>query len=358
MGNEDAGQDARHADAWQDAGSDAFERDGRLIGEKGRAALYDAACKRLLSQRVILAQIMRGLLGEYEGCSVDEIARSCIEGAPHVDGSFRVGEGAPPLVAGVDVRGASLTAGQVDFDVLVYAKRPSGVCNGRMREDASGLTGLVINVEAQHDFSPGYPLLKRAQYYCAQLLVAQYGTEFTNSHYERLRKVYSIWLCTNPPKRLRGTVGWYETGERTFPEGTSGWNRSAYDLFGIVMVYLNDHDTGRRDGHHGLVNLLSMLFVSRLSASEKLEFLAKEYNIAVSHELEGGVRAMGSFAQGLMERSFSDGKVEGKAEGIVQSLESLVRSTGWTIDRAMDVLGISRDERPDYRERLTRRLQS
>ena len=205
MGNGDARQNARHADASQDAGSDAFERSGRLIGEKGRAALYDAACKRLLSQRVILAQIMRGLLGEYEGCSVDEIARSCIEGAPHVDGSFLVGEGAPPLVAGVDVRGASLTAGQVDFDVLVYAKRPSGVCNGRMREDASGLTGLVINGRGAARLQSRLSVAQNArQYYCAQLLVAQYGTEFTNSHYERLRKVYSIVAVYEPAEEAEG----------------------------------------------------------------------------------------------------------------------------------------------------------
>ena len=112
-------------------------------------------------------------------------------------------------------------------------------------------------------------------------------------------------------------------------------------------------------GNHGLVNLLSMLFVSRLSASEKLEFLAKEYNIAVSHELEGGVRAMGSFAQGLMERSsLRRARSRERPRELSSRSRVCVRSTGWTIDRAMDVLGISRDERPDYRERLARRLQS
>lgn len=44
---------------------------------------------------------------------------------------------------------------------------------------------LIINVEAQNNFKPGYPLLKRAIYYCGQMLSAQYGTKFNHSHYEK-----------------------------------------------------------------------------------------------------------------------------------------------------------------------------
>lgn len=334
-------------------------------GEKagmGRVALYDAACKRLLSQKVILAQIMKGLLREYGGCTTEEIARECIEGSPCIDGTLGMPDGVPQLVTGVDVRNVLAVPGKVDFDVLFYA-RPSPRAAGSCRDMGwPGLTGLVINIEAQHDFYPGYPLLKRAQYYCAQLLVSQYGTQFAKSHYERLRKVYSIWLCTNPPRRLRGAVGWYETNERMSPEGLPGWDRSAYDLSSVIMVYLDDRDTGRRDGHHGLVNLLSTLFVSRLSVAEKLEVLSREYNIPRTAELEGGVTAMGSFARGLMERSFSDGraegrtegKAEGKIEGLVLAIRNLMQSTGWPIDHAMDALGISGDDRSGCKERLAR----
>ena len=33
-----------------------------------------------------------------------------------------------------------------------------------------------INLEAQNDFNPGYPLLKRAVYYCVRMISSQYGT--------------------------------------------------------------------------------------------------------------------------------------------------------------------------------------
>ena len=37
-------------------------------------ARYDAACKRLLSEKIILAWIMKSCIEEYCGCGVDEIS--------------------------------------------------------------------------------------------------------------------------------------------------------------------------------------------------------------------------------------------------------------------------------------------
>ena len=55
-------------------------------------------------------------------------------------------------------------------------------------------------MEAQNQFYPGYPLIKRGIYYCCRMVSSQYGTVFTSSHYEKIKKVYSIWICTNPPE--------------------------------------------------------------------------------------------------------------------------------------------------------------
>ena len=41
------------------------------VGEKEK---YDAACKRLLANKVILAWIMKSCVGEFKDFSVDEIA--------------------------------------------------------------------------------------------------------------------------------------------------------------------------------------------------------------------------------------------------------------------------------------------
>ena len=53
----------------------------RVADEK---ASYDAACKRLLSEKIILAWIMKNCLEEYRDCDVDEIAEKYIEGTPQL----------------------------------------------------------------------------------------------------------------------------------------------------------------------------------------------------------------------------------------------------------------------------------
>ena len=48
----------------------------RVADEK---ASYDAACKRLLSEKIILAWIMKNCLEEYHDCDVEEIAENILK---------------------------------------------------------------------------------------------------------------------------------------------------------------------------------------------------------------------------------------------------------------------------------------
>lgn len=52
---------------------------GRQIIYGGKLASYDAACKRLLSNRVILAWILKSCLKEYRACEISEIAERYLE---------------------------------------------------------------------------------------------------------------------------------------------------------------------------------------------------------------------------------------------------------------------------------------
>ena len=61
---------------------------------------------------------------------------------------------------------------------------------------------LIINLEIQLNDTPGYPLVTRGFYYCARMISEQYGTIFTGEHYEKLQKVYSIWICPDPRKNV------------------------------------------------------------------------------------------------------------------------------------------------------------
>lgn len=56
-------------------------------------------------------------------------------------------------------------------------------------------------------------IVKRNLYYCCRLVSSQYGTEFTNSHYEKIKKVYSIFICMNPPNYRKNTINQYSRQE-------------------------------------------------------------------------------------------------------------------------------------------------
>lgn len=53
------------------------------------------------------------------------------------------------------------------------------------------------NLEAQHKDNPGYPLVSRAIYYCSRLLSKQMNAPdgFQHFDYDKIKKVYSIWIC-------------------------------------------------------------------------------------------------------------------------------------------------------------------
>ena len=70
------------------------------------------------------------------------------------------------------------------YDVRFDAIAPKSADSTEQEE----VIRLIINVEAQTKFKPGYPLTKRAIYYCSRMISAQHGPIFTKSEYGKIRK--------------------------------------------------------------------------------------------------------------------------------------------------------------------------
>ena len=108
----------------------------RVADEK---ASYDAACKRLLSEKIILAWIMKSCLEEYRDCDVDEIAVKYIEGTPQV-GEVAVAldeSNRTSIIQGTGNEDTSLTEGTITYDIRFHATAP-----------VSGeLIRLIINID-------------------------------------------------------------------------------------------------------------------------------------------------------------------------------------------------------------------
>ena len=267
----------------------------RVADEK---ASYDAACKRLLSEKIILAWIMKNCLEEYRDCDVEEIAEKYIEGTPQVgevavsaDESNRVS-----MIQGAGNEDTSLTEGTVTYDIRFLAIAP-----------VSGeLIRLIINIEAQNDFYPGYPLIKRGIYYCSRMISAQYGTEFTNSHYENIKKVYSIWICMNPPKNRENSITRYYIAEENLA-GSVKERKADYDLMAAVMICLGKEGDSGTD----LLKLLNVLLSTETCSQDKCQILEEDFHIRMTQTLESEVSLMCNLSKGVEEKGIEKGRQEG-----------------------------------------------
>lgn len=267
----------------------------RVADEK---ASYDAACKRLLSEKIILAWIMKNCLEEYRDCDVDEIAEKYIEGTPQVgevavapDESNRVS-----VIQGAGNEDTSLTEGTIFYDIRFLAIAPV----------SAELIRLIINIEAQNDFYPGYPLIKRGIYYCSRMISAQYGTEFTNSHYENIKKVYSIWICMNPPKSRENSITRYYIAEENLA-GSVKERKADYDLMAAVMICLGKEE----DSGTNLLKLLNVLLSTETGSQDKCQILEKDFHIKMTQTLESEVSLMCNLSKGVEEKGIEKGIQEG-----------------------------------------------
>ena len=281
---------------------------------------YDKAAKKLLANKQILAQIMKNCVNEYSACSVDEIAEKYIEGTPevgtvgvHVDDTNRPKKTAG-VITGSNNEDSTLTEGTVNYDVRFDAIAPTSEGSTAQKN----VIRLIINVEAQTAFNPGYPLTKRAIYYCSRMISAQHGPIFTNSEYGKIRKVYSIWVCTHPTKEFQNTLIRYSIR----PE----------QLIGNAVE--------KSENYTGIVKFMDVLLSSSRAATEKKKILEEEFGVAMNEELEREVLVMCNLSQGV--------KAEGREEGInigeMRMLVKQVRKGRVTIEEAAEDAGMTVEE--------------
>ena len=267
----------------------------RVADEK---ANYDAACKRLLSEKIILAWIMKNCLEEYCDCDVEEIAERYIEGTPQV-GEVAVApdeSNCVSMIQGAGNEDTSLTEGTIFYDIRFLAIAPV----------SAELIRLIINIEAQNDFYPGYPLIKRGIYYCSRMISAQYGTEFTNAHYENIKKVYSIWICMNPPKSRENSITRYYIAEENLA-GSVKERKADYDLMAAVMICLGKEEDSGTD----LLKLLNVLLSTETGSQDKCQILEEDFHIKMTQTLESEVSLMCNLSKGVEEKGIEKGRQEG-----------------------------------------------
>lgn len=317
----------------------AFAKNISAAGDK---AAYDAACKRLLANKMILAWLMKGCMEEYRDFPVKEIAEKYIEGEPQIAGTA-VNPDEGVSTGSEQIRGANsedntISEGTIAYDIRFYAVVPQ----------TDGLIRLIINVEGQNEFYPGYPIIKRGIYYCSRMISAQYGTEFTDAHYEKIRKVYSVWVCANPPRHRENTITRYALAEENLV-GDVTEKKENYDLLTAVMVCLGDEGD---DNCCGILKLLGVLLSSEKKVDEKKAILQDEFDIEMTRTLESEVQTMCNLSKGVEERGIAIGMERGIETATLASIRNLMETLKLTAGQAMAALKVPEAKQQEYERKL------
>ena len=273
----------------------------------GKNPEYDRIAKKLLANRKILAWILKYCVEEFRDSEISDIRDKYIQGTPEIASTpvlpDETNAGKTDYIQGDANEDVTATEDQVTFDIRFRAITPT-----------DEQIELIINIEAQKSANPGYPLLKRAMYYVSRLISSQHGVDFDKSHYEKIKKVYSIWLCMDVPSKKSGINRYRMQEEMEY--GDYCEEKENYDLQQIVMVYIGQ---SKRDAGNRLLNLLFELFKSDDSAIVKLRTLKETYDINLTQSEEGMVDTMCNLSVGVFERGIEHGE-ENKTRSFIINL--------------------------------------
>ena len=296
---------------------------------------YDNASKNLTAQKPILAWIMKECITEFKNVSIDDIQHKYINGEPTVAKIGVLPDTTNLPTAQIqNTELNSIKEGKVTFDILVYAITPT-----------KKPIKLIINVETQNKSKLKYPIIKRAIYYCSRMISAQHGSEFVSQEYQKIKKVYSIWLCNNPGLKYRNTITRYKIQEEQIL-GNYKNKQANYELLEVIIVNLTKANQAK---NNNIIKLMSVIFSDIIKAETKKKILQKDFGIPMTNEIEREVTEMCNLSDGIEEKGLKKGVDITRIEVI----KKLMKKYNQSLEEALDFMDLTEKEKKHYRHILT-----
>ncbi|MCD8130956.1 MAG: hypothetical protein LUE16_06705 [Lachnospiraceae bacterium] len=305
---------------------------GSAVTEAAQKAQYDAYAKELLADRTVLAWILKYTVKEFADCEIDEI-RNCID-TPQIGCVPVVPGRQPEKVIGDRTEDKVPDEGVVYYDIRFHAYTP-----GKER------IKVIVNLEAQGSFYPGYDLVTRGVFYGARLLSAQMDTEFTGEDYDEIKPVYSIFICMATPKYAKDTITEYSISPKTLHGNYHG--RARYDIMTVVMICL----TESADSKSRLIGMLSTLLSREMDTEEKKQLLSEEFEIPMSVNMKEVMGNMCNLSDLLIEDGVQLERKRNEKE-LAKMVKNLMMNLNCTAEQAFNNLGLSEDVRKSVMKNL------
>ena len=282
-----------------------------VVESAGANAQYDEYAKKILSQKIFLAHILKGTIPEFKGMNPHDII-PLIEGnilvskVPIEPGlTNQVLKSPREVITGNNTENSEPGEGKIFFDIIFYV---------RMKD---GISQMIINIEAQTNDKPGYKLMNRATFYTSRMISSQKGRDFTHSNYDDIQSVYSIWICFNTSQNC---LNHFHLMDDVLL-GDYIWDGNR-DLFNFVLIGLDKKYTQKMETYETdseLHHMLSIIFSKNLSGKEKAKLLDKELHISVNEETRKELDIMSSLSYGFFEQGVEQG-AEQERKKVIQNM--------------------------------------
>lgn len=189
----------------------------------GEVMSYDARAKRLLRSKGALSIIIRSLIdccGSYTYLEIGDMIGKVTDDTQVTEDVSAEG------VRRLSVEMDAVTEKLIRYDVYL------NFCDkGRIS---------TIDIEIQQESNPGYSLIKRGIYYACRSVSSQLGAITGETNFDKLHKVYSIWLMVKPDTDGKAGIATIKPSL----SGDAGLLQKKYiadvDLMEIDFVYAGD----------------------------------------------------------------------------------------------------------------------
>lgn len=270
---------------------------------------YDTQCKKVLSDKQILAHILKRIADEFQNYSIKEI-QDCIEGEPEISAvPVSPGETNAARIYGMNTEDAVNAEGVIYYDIRFYVQ-----IQGR-----NECIRIFINLEAQNKFRPGYEIVTRGIFYCSRMISAQLGTEFFIPNYDEIKKVYSIWICMDVPNYIGNAISKYEIQKNDLIAGIPD-KPTAYDKMTIALITLSE----KKPTDDIFLSMMNTLLSSKKTYPDKKKELTEKYHLSLENHLETELNIMCNLSDYVEQQGIEKGIEKGIEQGIQKLQQSIV----------------------------------
>ena len=278
----------------------------------------------LFKHKAVLAVLLHLCVPEFKGLSTDFIMENCFVGEPiikqiPVDQNVPQDPNTPDLFSGLredetpynprmeqllsgdekimgqDTVDKTQQEGTVIYDIIFLAKAPK----------TNSMIQLILNIEIQATDKLKYWVATRGIYYCARMISAQKNRVFTGSNYQKIQKVYSIWICPLSSTK-RNSITSYDIRERQI-YGRGKIPKEAYDKLNTIVITMNAEGL---QSENDLIRYLSLLTINRMPVEERERELERDYHIQMNAEIKKEVKEMCNYSDRIYELGQEDARKE------------------------------------------------